>query len=786
MIKNIDISKFGVFDNYNWNNTIGANEGFRKLNIIYGRNYAGKTTLSRIFRCVEMSKLHNQYNDAYFNINFYGGQNVNQDNVSSEITDFIVRVYNTDFVRDNLSWLYNDDGSIQPFTILGAKNIELDKQISLIDEDLGDINKQGLLQELNVVSLSYNSSNAQLEENIGSLNNRLRIKAAEIKTETLIYNYPTYQITHIKKDLARELTILNEQQIEELKNLLKEEPKANIPTIPIPKANFQTYYNETKILIANEISPTKPILDLISDNLLQEWVRHGMTLHKSVRETCGFCGNVLTDQLWQDLNSHFNQESDELRKKVEDYIAKLNDAKDRLQKFSFPSKDKFYLKEKEQINELEMRWNGNREKYISSIDSLISHLDIKQKDIFKSFEIVEVEDFSEKLIQDFIDLNIIIEENNDKTLTLNENQEDAREKLRLSEIGKFARDIEYETTITDIELLKEEVEGIQRTKDALKSKVDTKIEERRKLESEAKDESKGAELVNNHLTHFFGHQELKLVAEEDEGNLKFKIIRNQKYATNLSEGESSLISFCYFIARLQDELNEEHHNKKLIIYIDDPISSLDNNHIFFIFSLIEAIIARPKKYLQLFISTHNLDFLKYLRKLTEPEKFKFSDNSKDRPGLANFILERNKSTAKLSISPEYLRNYITEFNYLFNQIYQCSTLDIETISHDFQYNFGNNMRKFLEAYLFYKYPSHKLNLEKRLAKFFAEDMVSISLVNRVINEYSHLGDNFERGLEPLDSNSVHLVSKAVMERINKIDSEQFAALVESITPMAQN
>ena len=66
----------------------------------------------------------------------------------------------------------------------------------------------------------------------------------------------------------------------------------------------------------------------------------------------------------------------------------------------------------------------------------------------------------------------------------------------------------------------------------------------------------------------------------------------------------------------------ETKGKDLIIYIDDPVSSLDNNHIFFVFSLIESVLAKPKKnsdgsnrygYKQLFVSTHNLDFLKYLK-----------------------------------------------------------------------------------------------------------------------------------------------------------------------------
>jgi len=118
-----------------------------------------------------------------------------------------------------------------------------------------------------------------------------------------------------------------------------------------------------------------------------------------------------------------------------------------------------------------------------------------------------------------------------------------------------------------------------------------------------------------------------LVAVQDEGKgYRFQIKRANEIAFNLSEGECTLIAFCYFIAKLEDI---DTKNKDLIIWIDDPISSLDNNHIFFVFSLIESIITKPikvinqqntYKYKQLFISTHNLDFLKYLKRLSMPKK----------------------------------------------------------------------------------------------------------------------------------------------------------------------
>lgn len=126
-----------------------------------------------------------------------------------------------------------------------------------------------------------------------------------------------------------------------------------------------------------------------------------------------------------------------------------------------------------------------------------------------------------------------------------------------------------------------------------------------------------------------------LITESNTPLTRFIIKRGDKEAHNLSEGECSLISFCYFIAKIEDELNGVDHDK-LIIYIDDPISSLDNNHIFFMYSLIETIVAKKGQYGQLFISTHNLDFLKYLKRLTLP----IDINRK--PLVQYFLIEKRK------------------------------------------------------------------------------------------------------------------------------------------------
>lgn len=304
--------------------------------------------------------------------------------------------------------------------------------------------------------------------------------------------------------------------------------------------------------------------------------------------------------------------------------------------------------------------------------------------------------------------------------------------------------------------------------------------EKRSLEAQANDESKGAELVNQHLVRFFGHDALKLIAEGEGPISKFKIMRDGKLAHHLSEGECSLIAFCYFIARIEDELNSSNP----IIYIDDPISSLDSNHVFFVFSLIDSIIAKPKKYSQLFISTHNMDFLKYIKRITVPAE----ENSRSKE-VAHFLIERqqkqNGTRSWLTKMPDHIKNYSTEFNYLFDQIYtiyKCTQQkkgNVEKIydnTYTQLYNLPNNLRKFLECYLFFKYPNNESPLEN-LDKLF--DGNDFSFINRVVNENSHL-TQLDRGLKPMDMNEVERCVELVIEKIKSVDEEQYKALVASV------
>ena len=782
MIKKVDINNFGSFSEYSWDTTVSQDYTFKEVNIIYGRNYSGKTTLSKVFRCLEKKTLHADYDNPDFKVILDDDLEIICSNL--ENNNLNICVYNTDFVKDNLNWLHNEDGTIEPFAILGGENNEIESKINKIESYIGDdpnIEKEqpikGLLFEQKEKVEKYNKSSIYHKKLIKDKDDKLKKKSKEIKENNSIYNDINYNITKIKKDIEKikssSLTQLDEEQVANYKTVIKEKTKPDITKLTEAKPKFSNYFDEVNNIVSKKIMPSAPIQDLLNDSLLQEWVRQGREYHEGKRTSCAFCGNPIDDDLWKKLDEHFSKESEELRNDITKKINSLEKSKEDLESFISFSKDNFYSVFHDDVDTLIKEWNVLKTKYDSNIDQLISQLKERENNIFNDFQLEPISDVSEDIFELIKKINIKIEEHNQKTKTLSDDKRTAIESLRLDDVLKFLENVDYDGLVNNIESIEEAVKQEEIEKEEIENKISAYQEEVRKLKTELKDESKGAELVNKYLAKFFGQNGFKLVSIGEDSGVKYQILRDGKEAKNLSEGECSLISFCYFIAKIRDELESEKND--LILYIDDPISSLDSNHIFFVFSLIESIISKDRRYKQLFISTHNLDFLKYIKRLTCAKN-----------KIMHFLIEveqkQNHRRSSIKLMPNHLKDYTTEFNYLFNEIYSLyknisgdRSIQIKNTYNQF-YNIPNNIRKFLEYYLFYKYPNSKSPLSN-LDKLFNGNIPA--LLNRVVNELSHL-TFIDRGWSPLDVSEVEECVKIVIEMIKEKDIEQYKALKSSI------
>lgn len=570
-------------------------------------------------------------------------------------------------------------------------------------------------------------------------------------------------------------TPLNDTQKRELQALLNEKNKDTIQSITEIKIDLTTISAKVKELVEQKIGDSKKIHELVMDAELNRWVKEGRINHKNRnRKVCAFCGNPISNERWVELDKHFDEESEKLEKNIDIFLKKLTDYAQKLSSGLCINKEQFYSKFTNELSQIEDDYDAVKKIALDSIKNLIAQLNARKDNLFIPQNFVEVVDFTITLSRIYERYHKVEQESNNYSQHLANEQIKARKQLRLDEVYRYICEINYFSEKDRINELKVIRDTKETEKNTCKASINTKLNEINSKLLLMNNEEKGAIKVGEYLKEYFGHNYLTLQAKEEStttGNhFKFEVLRNGQPAYNLSEGECSLIAFCYFMAKLEDIST---HDKKPIIWIDDPISSLDSNHVFFVYSMINGKIFGNSHFHQLFISTHNLDFLKYLKRLPGV------NNDEKRKKSQFFLLNRINNESSIQIMPTYLQTYITEFNYLFKQVYDCAHItSINDNNYSIFYNFGNNARKFLELYLYYKYPDNTKDEIKR-KKFFGDEIEAI-ITGRLCNEYSHLCGILERGEAIVEVPEMKKIALIIINAIKLKDPDQYNALLNSI------
>jgi wobble nucleotide-excising tRNase len=784
------IHSLAVFQDFDWDThmkKVVGDQPFQKINIIYGQNYSGKTTLSRIVRALETGTISTKYENPRFELEFDDGNTIND--TSLQRHGKTIRVFNEDFVRENLSFFNNPDDKIKSFAVLGDENVKIEKEIVEIKENLGsnDEGKEtGLYAQLKIFQTKQNETNDAYNKAADDFKKKKDDKAtgksSGIKYRSSIFGDQNYNITKLENDISKvlnpEYSPIGDVERQELEQNLNETAKLEISVFQKPCFDFQDFCNQTNEAVTREIGSSDKIQELTRDYVLNEWVKKGHELHKGKRGICAFCNNPISSDRWNELEKHFDEETERLDQDMNNLKQKINDHKEYIKNAFNISKDRFYTKYHNQIGELIDEYSILAQKYNEQMDVLLRQLDQRIKEITKEIKFESPGSVSGDFEKLFAKYDQIRKKSNEHTIELERIKLVTQDKLRLNEVHKFVNDIGYTNMVNNIESLRKKIEESTESTDVLSKEIEQKIHLIDKKRGQLNNEEKGAIKVNEYLNNFFAHKFLSLQAISDEAKNKyFQITRDGRPAFNLSEGECSLIAFCYFMAKLSDV---ETKSKNPIIWIDDPISSLDSNHVFFVYSLLKDEVVANKSFEQLFISTHNLDFLKYLKRLNE--------KGENGHGFCKsyYIIQRKDKTATIDPMPKYLKEYITEFNYLFHQIYKCARVEtIDDTNYTTFYNFGNNARKFMEIFMAYKYPdAEKDSTEKKIKKFFGDDII-FEIMNRLNNEYSHMVGAFERGGTPIDTPEIKKVARRIIEKIKEADKEQFDALLRSISEQEQ-
>lgn len=756
------IKRFGLFKDFDWDSVILDKQNdvyeFDKINILYGQNYSGKTTLSRMVQCLAEGHEVYGYSDAEFSI--CCGGNVEDQN-SVEKAGYDVRVYNWDFIQENLAFLKDDKGDVASFAIIGAGNVKTEKEIEAIRKLIGD---QGCGLKKELADAEREKSEKEKELARYRIDKEMGEKAREIKNNGMRFNKGGYHKGALKLALDKMekegVPNISNNDVVRYEKILGESHKDNIEDFAERIPRYTELKKEAWSIIGTQVVLTDEIKKMFTSGEQQDWAKNGMKLHEGATH-CIFCGGEITEERWDRLNAFFNDEFSTLISRIDSCIIDTEEELKRFSAFTKYNKNQFYSELSSEAMRIQDDLVATYDEYCDAIrKGILKRLKLKRKDPF-SIRIGPdpvVKDVA--LVEAQKNLAEIIERNNNITGELENKKSKAQKVLLAHEIARFYEECKYPETKAKIDCCIKEQNKMDKDIQDKINEIRKKYAEIKRLEKSLTDESEAAKKVTEYLGFFFGPNKITIEPINEESGVRFIILRDGEEAKRLSEGERSLVAFCYFMARLYD-LNTD--SPRGIIWIDDPISSLDSNHIFFVFSLIQSLIVEEKGFEQLFVSTHNLNFLKYLLTVSK--------------GVKTFLVQRSGEKSQLAPMPAHFRNHITEINYLFAKVYECAFP--ESHSCFSYYDLGNCLRRFLEAYLFFRYPD-KSDYKSKLDRFFNDDQKLKCKMYRLTNEYSHLSESIYRCTCPLDVFEMQIIAKGVLMKIKTYDEEQYKSFCKSI------
>lgn len=713
MIKKINfIKKFGVFDSYRRSGEI---QDFSKVNIIYGWNYSGKTTISRIFQCFENKKFNVHYPEAEFELESYDGKKGNQANLSIENQE--IRVFNSDFVRDNI---HLEGESFDPILLLGEDTKAAEDQIKDFKEKLERINKiKSSLQ--NEISTNERLIQDGLTQTASFIKENLQIVQA-------------YTRAHVKP-LFDEIKSSNvnfiKSNIESIELIRKATSSENDKLADINELEFSlflpTILEETTKLL-NVVPEFSTIIQYFVDNPdIANWVETGLPIHKE-KLNCEFCGNEITQSRLLEISAHFSEDLKKHKALIDDLKNKIRDLK--LVSHSI-QQSSFYKEYWDDFNRINEEVKKAIKNYNSQYDKLISLLELKKNKPFELITDISNIDSSIDLIATIInDFNELIKKNNSKTKQFEFEKKDAIDNLKKHYVAKFILEIQNDLKEQKIELYKSRLEKAEEQIRTISSEI-------KKLEATISKAHKGSEILNEYIEKFLGRNEIQVIVENQSNIDRFRLKRKDSNAVNLSEGEKTAIAFSFFLTKLL----ENNDLSKVVVYIDDPISSLDSNHIFQVNAILKDFFFRkeneddiqPKllNCCQLFLSTHNFEFFSLLRELPVP---------KGANTFYYFVKRLNSSESKLDKLPKSLQNYSSEYHYLFKLIKDFSNAIDKDL--DEAMILPNTLRRFVELYTYSRIPGNKdQTVDVRAEQLWGTHEAKRIL--KVCHYFSH-GNNIQR------------------------------------------
>lgn len=775
MINKIEkIKDFGIYKDFNWSSSPNI-KNFNYKNLFYGWNYSGKTTLSRIFSTLRDKKIHESYESGSFKIKTTAG-----DFISSNLESFPydLLVFNSDYINENLNFSIHKDLTSDSKTILfevgdnakyEVKIVELKTQIEAINGSETIIGRKSV----------YLKSIEEFEVYDRATSGHFTILAKKILNEDFLslITFTKTQlkpiVNYVKKDIDS-FIIKDKKLLSSLSEIVKtSEPKETLDEIKIVLSYSNIIDETNRILIK---TPDNGILNKVLDGNLDSysWVKEGQSFHKP-NDKCLYCDNIITKDRIDFLKQYFNNEASILKENVDVLKKIIFQEEQNINLINIPSSiNDFNLGFIEEFKTLNKQFDKSLSSYKKHLKYLLLKIDEKiNKSLYSDlglvteFKIAELEKTVEKL-------NELIKKNNSFSENFNTEIDSKRDQFKNHLVASFlkrerylSKEKKYNNAIKEIEKLNLKVAKLE---EAIFWNKSRKVSD-----------SEGALQYTSFIQSFLNREDIEIIV--DPTTKKFNLLRNSENASNLSEGEKTAIAFSHFLVTIKS-LESISKFKDYIVFVDDPISSLDGNHIFQINSLLKDTffeqIPNPSdpnqkmwniKCKQLFFSSHNFEFFNLLKEMPTQNGYRYS--KKLTSNESRYFIQRNIDKSEIVNLSSIYDNYKSEYHYLFNEIY-CFNNDADKNNSTKLLLMPNILRRFVEMYTMAKYPSNE-EVDDRANKVFGK--LKSKRILKPLHYFSHF-NNIDRITKHSDLLADLPLACSTLIEFIKEDKDHYEALLK--------
>jgi wobble nucleotide-excising tRNase len=652
---------------------------FARYNLIYGWNGSGKTTISDILRMVEKRQSIGENGISDFSF-VYDGRTITNGTIVSDQNPPQVRVFNRTFIDKNIF----NDGAITPIFFIGEENIEKQK---LLDR------KKRQLKRLENYSVKRETQKKNKEKELEQL---CQGKASEVRAWLGITSQNSFHKGHFGQQCDLLLADANpasyqksEAELEALKTTINSNSKPTIDPIILQSLDLPKIAEELRAIFQRTVV-SKTIAALTEDQEISSWVEDGLGIHKEhSSDTCLFCTQKLPADRIQDLEAHFNAAYNALIEQIQGKNFEVGQKIDALKNVQKIDESRFY---DDLVPAHQQHWqelDASLQKCIDALTRMQDSLESKKSAMFTAltFE-AEIPDSYDALA--LTQLNAVIEQHNQRSNNFSTAIDEAKKAIKVAFASACIA--EYRLLKTDVTRLAEKCTVAVELAKTAEAAITA-------LEQDIISHKKPAEDINEDLCKYLGHKELEFGTADGEAG--YFITRNGQPANALSEGEKTAVALLHFLKSLEDRAFDL---KQGIVVVDDPVCSLDDTALFYAFSYIKE---RTKEAKQLFILTHNFSFFRQVKNWLKHEK---ASGVQFLQTWCN--IESGQRVSKLKEVDSLLRDYESEYHYLFKLVYD-ETVKPAGNNLGAYYPLPNIARRLLESFLAFRKPG-KQNFHKRL------------------------------------------------------------------------